>query len=55
MSGAKFRKLAKPTQANDSCEVFTHYCLECDRNTGWDNGDFIECANCLADNDRGVN
>ena len=52
MPGGKFRKLANETKPNNNNEVFSHKCLSCDRNTAWDNGEYVECNVCLADNER---
>lgn len=47
---AKFKRLSRPFYDEHDWEM-THKCLSCDLKTGWDNGSYIECVNCLADND----
>ena len=44
-----FKKLSRPYYDDMDWEM-THKCMSCDQKTGWDNGNYIECVNCLADN-----
>jgi len=52
MPNGKFKKLRQETKPNNNNEVFTHECLTCYHKTGWDNGEYLECSNCCADNEK---